>query len=105
MFETMYLVTATVGGVSLLFALGLYRWHNEVELFSAIAFGAWAILTFESAAVTVRLGDGSTQVVSSFPMQLLCFGLALVSALAIVGAVTGRWPAEDDRPSKMEAPV
>lgn len=105
MYVTMYLLTAAIGGVSLLFAIGLYRWHNEVELFAAIAFGAWAVLAFESDALVVLDQSGATHTFGSFSMQLLAVGLALVSGLALIGAFTGKWPVDDSRETRREAPV
>jgi hypothetical protein len=104
MYETMYQITAAVGGISLLFALGLYRLHDEVELFATVAFGAWAILAFASDNLVVLDQTGATHTFGSFAMQLLCAGLALVSALAVIGAVTGEWPADSSRAAR-EAPV
>lgn len=105
MYETMYYVTAAVGGVSLLFALGLYRFHDEVELFAAIAFGAWSVLAFASDNLVVADGTGGFEAFGSFAMQLLCAGLALVSALAVFGALTEKWPDDSDDRSRREAPV
>lgn len=106
MYESMYYVTAAVGGVSLLFALGLYRLHNEVELFAAISFVAWGVLVFASDNLVAPDPAGGTMAVpGSFAMQLLCAALALVSALAIFGAWTGKWPVDDSAETRREAPV
>lgn len=96
MYELYFKLIATVGGVSLLFALGLYRWHNEVELFAVISLMAWSVLAFASQNV-VAFDNGTTQAFSSFPMQLFSVGLALISLLALIGAITGQWPSDSGR--------
>jgi len=103
MYELQYLIVATIGSVSLLFAIGLYRWHNEVELFGAISLGCWAVLALSSNNVVVLTDAGEKVVVGSFPVQLLSLGLALVSLFAIYGALTGSWPPGYE--SDKEAPI
>lgn len=92
MYELQYLIVATIGSVSLLFAIGLYRWHSEVELFGAISLGCWAVLAMASSNVVTVTDSGTEVAFGSFPMQLLSLGLALVSVFAIYGALTGSWP-------------
>lgn len=103
MYELYFKIIAATGGVSLLFALGLYQWHQEVELFAAISALCWGVLTFTSDNLIVLTDSGATETFESFPMQLVAAGLTLISVLAVLGAVTGRWPA--DSRSRKEAPV
>ena len=88
MYELYFKIIATVGSVSLLFALGLYRWHNEVELFAVVALMSWSILAFASDALLV-VDNGIEYEFGSFPMQLFSVGLALVSLLALIGVRAG----------------
>lgn len=102
MYETMYVIVAAIGSVALLFAIGLYRWHDEVELFAVISLGSWGTLALESSNLVVLTANGAESTYGSFPMQLLCLGLALVSLFAIYGAKWGDWL---DGKSETEAPV
>ena len=103
MYELIYTLVWMTGAVSLLFAIGLYQWHQEVELFAAVSLACWAVLTFASDNVEVLDQTGTAHQFGSFAVQLLCVGLALVSLAAIVGAATGRWPEEYQ--TRQEAPV
>lgn len=91
MYEGFFTLTAAIGSVALLFAIGLYRWHNEIELFGVIALFAWAVVAFGAGNLVV-VDNGETFQFVSFPVQLLAAGLAAVSLFAILGAMTGKWP-------------
>jgi len=95
MFELYFKVIAGVGAASLLFATGLYRWHNESDLFAVISLFCWAVLSFASDNLVVLDGAGGTAEFGSFPMQLFCAGMALVSVFVLIGAVTGAWPSDE----------
>lgn len=95
MYELQYVIATAVGLLSFVFAIGLYRWHNEVEIFAAISFIAWSVLTVQSDTLVVLDETGATHTFGSGALQLLAAGLALVSLLALFGALTGRWPTEE----------
>lgn len=92
--STAQLITA-VGGVAFLMSVGLYRYHNESGLFGALSFVAWAFLAFGADSITT-MSNGAAVTRAQPTLQYLSFALALVSALAIAGAVSGKWPQETD---------
>ncbi len=102
MYESQYFLVAALGSVSLLFTIGLYRWHSEVELFGAISLFCWSILILASSNLVVVDG-GQEFSYGSFSVQLLSLGLAIISLLAIFGSLTGKWPPGEE--SDREAPV
>lgn len=102
MYETMYLIVAALASVCLLLTFGLYRWHEEVELFAALSTVFWAVLAFASDNVVVVTNSGTTVTQSSVTMQYLSVGLALVSFIAIVVSWTGDWPANKEQQQGMK---
>jgi quinolinate synthase len=92
MYETIYLLLATIGGVSLALAMAGYRYHNEEEVFAAIAFVAWTVVALASDTIVALDETGATHTFGSGAMQLVAAMLALVSAVAVIGKLTDKWP-------------
>lgn len=91
-------LVAAVGGVAFILGLGMYRYHNEPGLFAAISLVAWSMLAFGGDAVTVVTDAGNTVTQAQPAIQYLALGLALVSALAVVGSLSGKWPTGEVKP-------
>jgi hypothetical protein len=96
MYELQYLTANAIGLVSLLMAVGLYRYHNEVELFAAISMFTWLVLAIANDTVVTLDQTGATHTFDSGAMQLISGGLALVSLLALVGSLMNKWPTTED---------
>lgn len=92
MYETIYLLLATIGGVSLVLAMAGYRYHNEEEVFAAIGFVAWTVVALASDTIVTMDETGATHTFGSDTMQWVAGLLALVSAIAAIGKLTGKWP-------------
>lgn len=89
-----YLVAALAGAAFVL-AVGLYRYHSETGLFATLSLAAWAVLAFQADAVEVVTNSGSIVTRSEPTLQYLSLGLAIVSGLAVVGALSGKWPQDN----------
>lgn len=89
--STAQLFTA-IGGVAFAFGVGLYRYHNESGLFAAISLITFAMLAFGADSIVVITETGNTVTQSQPTLQYLSLGLAVVSALAVAGSLTGKWP-------------
>lgn len=87
---------AAIGGVSFIMGLGFYRYHNESGLFSAISLITFSMLAFAADSLTVVTNTGNIVTQSQPTLQYLSLGLAVVSALAVAGALTGKWPTGDN---------
>lgn len=73
--------------------LAFWRPTESAQVSSGIATLAWALLIPASGSVT-RYSGGEPFTSGSQSLQAFCLILVLLSALTLIGAVTGRYPTE-----------
>ena len=98
MLESQYLVLWATGFISLLFALGLNRWHEDIEVFATIALLAWGVLAYRADTISVVTQTGETVTAGAPEVAWFAGAMFLLSLFALIGAATGRWPVESNSP-------
>lgn len=78
--------------------LAFWQPEDSPQVSSGIATLAWTFLIPASGSVT-RYSGGEPFTAGSLSLQAFCLILALLSALTLVGAVTGRYPTDSMRPT------
>ena len=73
--------------------LMVWRPEDSAQVSSGIATLAWVLLLPASGSVT-RYSGGEAFTAGSTSLQAFCLILALLSALTMIGAATGRYPTD-----------
>jgi len=95
MLVALWLATGTLATLMTL----LWGWvspERGTYVSASVATLAWGICALTAGNVEVVTQDGSVVTVGSTPLQLLCLGLALISALALISYYAGHYPPSDD---------